>query len=183
MIAAADFFTIEIWTLLGLTRYLVFFVIELATRRVEIAGLYRNPNGTWMEQVGRNLVDEQRGFVNKKKYLIHDRDPLYTLSFQRTLAGAGVKSLKLPPRSPNLNAYAERFVRSIKQECLGRMILFGERGLKTALREYTEHYHQERNHQGIENQLIVPATAVVGSASIERKKRLGGLLSHYYRAA
>ena len=136
-----------------------------------------------MEQVGRNLVDEHQGFASKKKYLIQDRDPLFTVSFQRTLADAGVKPIQLPPRSPNLNAYAERFVRSIKHECLGRIIIFGERGLKNALREYAEHYHQERNHQGIGNQLIVSAIAPPGSGSIEHKERLGGLLNHYYRAA
>jgi len=117
---------------------------------VQIAGIHRNPNGTWMNQVGRNLVDAQDGFLRGKRFLIHERDPLFTTEFHCTLETGGVKTVKLPPRSPNLNAYAERFVRSIKEDCLDRIILFGEQGLRTALREFVEHYHSERNHQGSE---------------------------------
>ena len=126
-IAAADFFTVEVWTRIGLVRYLVFFVIDLSTRRVEIAGIAPVPNGLWMHQVARNLIDDVSGFLRGKRFLIHDRDPLYTREFRELLSHAGVTSVRLPPRSPNLNAYAERFVLSIKSECLDRMVLMGLR--------------------------------------------------------
>jgi len=184
MVAAADFFSVEVWTILGLVRYLIFFVLDLPTRRVQIAGMHRSPNGTWMNQVGRNLVDGQEGFLRGKRYLIHDRDPLFTMEFVCTLEAGGVKPVKLPPRSPNLNAYAERFVRSIKEDCLDRMILFGEQGLRTAVHEYVKHDHSERNHQGLGNRLIstVPI-AGVSDGTVRRRQRLGGLLNSYDRAA
>ncbi len=175
-IAAADFFTVEVWTSVGLARYLVFFVIDLSTRRVEIAGIAPVPNGLWMHQVARNLIDDFSGF------LIHDRDPLYTREFRELLSHAGVTSVRLPPGSPNLNAYAERFVLSIKSECLDRMVLIGERHLRRAIGSYVEHYHLERCHQGLGNRPIEgvpkPSTGVV-----LRHERLGGILSHYYRQA
>jgi len=111
-----------------------------------------------MEQVGRNVTDCEEGILKEKRYLIHDRDPLYTTQFLGILAESGIEPVKLPPRSPNLNAFAERFVRSIKEECLERMLLFGENSLRTAVREYLAHYHAERNHQGLGNRLIVPTT-------------------------
>jgi putative transposase len=136
-----------------------------------------------MDQIGRNLIDDHEGFVRQKRFLIHDRDPLFTKEFGNTLRAAGVRSVKLPPRSPNLNAHAERFVRSIKEECLERMIIFGERGFRIALREYVEHYHFERNHQGLNNQILVPCCSVSALGAVQRKQHLGGLLNHYYREA
>ena len=156
LIVAADFFTVEVWTRRGLQRFIVLFFIELSTRKVEIAGIAPAANGLWMSQIGRNLTDAVDGILNGKRYLIHDRDPLFTAEFLSMLAEAGVKSVKLPPRSPNLNAYAERFVRSIKESCLERMILFGEGSLRKAIQEFVAHYHSERNHQGLGNRLIIP---------------------------
>jgi putative transposase len=101
-----------------------------------------------MHQIGRNLTDAVDGILNGKRYLIHDRDPLFTTEFLDMIADVGVKSVKLPPRSPNLNAHAERFVRTIKESCLERMILFGEESCITSL----GHHHTERNHQGLANQ-------------------------------
>jgi len=101
-----------------------------------------------LTQIARNVTDSVDGILQGKRYLIHDRDPLYTAEFLTMLQGVGVESVKLPPRSPNLNAYAERFVRSIKESCLERMILFGEESLRTAIRNFVAHYHSERNHQG-----------------------------------
>jgi transposase InsO family protein len=119
-----------------------------------------------------------------KRYLIHDRDPLYTAQFLGILAEFGVESVKLPPRSPNLNAFAERFVKSIKEECLERMIFFGEGALRTAIREYLAHYHAERNHQGLDNRLIIPnADKWQNDGVVHRKQRLGGTLSFYHRNA
>lgn len=183
-IAAADFFTVEIWTLTGLTRYFVFFVMDLATRQVEVAGLTASPCGRWMEQIGRNLTDPIVGLLREERYLLCDRDPLYTHEFRELLQASGVTLVRLPPRSPDLNAYAERFVRSIKAECLDRLILIGERHLRWAVTEYLKHYHMERNHQGLENRLISPDSRIEGRAgSIQRRERLGGLLSYYHRRA
>jgi transposase InsO family protein len=100
------------------------------------------------------------------------------------IAGAGVESVELPPRSPNLNAYAERFVRSIKESCLDRMIFFGEESLRIAIQNFIAHYHSERNHQGLANQLISPEAGHLGNAGeVQRRQRLGGMLNYYYRAA
>ena len=148
LIVAADFFTVEVWTAKGLKRFLVLFFIHLSTRKVEIAGIGSKANGLWMNQIGRRVTDAVDGILNGKRYLIHDRDPLFTAEFQRILASVGVTAVKLPPQSPNLNAYAERFVRSIKESCLNRLILFGENSLREAAREFVAHYHTERNHQG-----------------------------------
>jgi putative transposase len=140
-IVASDFFSIEVWTAKGLQRYLVLFFMELCTRRVEIAGVATNANGLWMTQIARNLTDAVDGFFKGKRYLIHDRDPLYTQEFVAMLTGVGIESVKLPPRSPNLNAYAERFVRSIKEECLEQMIVFGEDSLRNSIHSFVEHYN------------------------------------------
>ena len=133
MIVAADFCTIEVWTTKGLQRFVVLFFIELSTRRVDLGGISAAANALWMKQIARNLTDSVDGLLVGKRYLIHDRDPLFTDEFLRTLTDTGVESVKLPPRSPNLNAHAERFVRSIKESCLERLILFGERSLRTAV--------------------------------------------------
>ncbi len=184
LIVAADFFTVEVWTRLGLQRFVVLFFIELSTRRVEIAGIAAAANGLWMSQIGRNITVADEGILVGKRYLIHDRDPLFTTEFLAMLAEAGVKSVKLPPRSPNLNAHAERFVRTIKESCLERMILFGEGSLRTAVQNFVAHYHTERNHQGLANRLIRPEVGHLGSTGlVQRRQRLGGMLNYYYRAA
>lgn len=184
-LAATDFFSTEVWTLGGLVTFYVLFVVHLATRRVGIAGITANPDSAWMRQVARNLTAEG-GFLEGKRYLLHDRDTKFCSGFRSILRSAGTRCVALPPRSPNLNAIAERFVRSVKSECVDRMILFGERSLRHALREYVAHYHAERNHQGMGNRLLFPDPG--GSPSredgrIERRERLGGLLSFYTRAA
>ena len=184
VLAAADFFTVDIWTGRGLTRVAVLFVIELSTRRIQIAGITSEPDSAWMGQMSRNLTDASDGFLTGKRFLIHDRDPLFTLAFRETLAAAGVQAVRLPPRSPNLNAFAERFVRTIKESCLDRMILVGEGSLRRAVGEFIEHYHHERNHQGLGNQLIAPvATQTSRDDRIVSRERLGGLLKYYHRPA
>jgi putative transposase len=184
VLAAADFFTVEVWTGLGLTRFAVLFLIDLSTRRVEIAGITAEPDAAWMSQVSRNVTDVSDGFLTGKRYMIHDRDPLFTGAFRETLASAGVETVKLPPRSPNLNAYAERFVRTAKESCLDRMILIEEGSLRRAVREFLAHYHLERNHQGLGNRLIVPDVAATqGHGRIVCRERLGGLLKYYHQSA
>lgn len=152
-IAATDLFTVEVATWRGLVRYFVIFVIDLKTRRVEISGIARSPDGTWMSQIARNLTDFEDGFLHGARFLIHDRDSIFTKQFRRTLKESGVRFVKLPSRSPNLNAYAE-------------------------------HYHHERNHQGLGNQLIYPnASLAIRESAVACRKRLGGLLYYYERAA
>jgi len=131
-------------------------VIELATRRVQIAGIASEPESAWVIQCGRQLTDAVDGFLVGKRFLLHDRDPLFSEAFRETLVATGVETVRLPPHSPNLNAFAERFVRSIKESCLNRLILFGEGSLRRAVREFEAPYHHERNHQGLGNVLLFP---------------------------
>lgn len=182
-IAAADFFTVEAWTLRGLTRFHVFFVIDLETRRVRIAGITDAPGGEWVTRVTRSLVDGVDGFLLKHRYLIHDRDPLFRGALPALLQSAGVEPLMLPPHSPNLNAYAERFVRSIKDECLSKIVPIGERHLRHAVEEFAAHYHLNRNHQGLGNRLIDGVAESEPVGRVECRERLGGLLRSYHRAA
>jgi len=182
-IAAADFFTVEAASWAGLIRYHVLFLIDIASRKVEVAGITRDPDGVWMDQIARNLLDAEDGFLVGKRYLLLDRDPLYTMEFRRALEGGGVEVMRLPARSPNLNAFAERFVLSIKSECLDRIVPLGERHLRRAVAEFVAHYHHERNHQGLENRLIEGPPPANSNGRVVRRKRLGGLLSFYQRAA
>jgi transposase InsO family protein len=182
VLVATDFFTAEVWTLGGLVTYYVLFFIHLGTRQVHIAGVTPHPNAAWMVQVARNLTMEEWGFLSPGQYLIHDRDGKYCATFQQIIDDAGVERVVLPPRSPNLNAYAERWVRSVKDEVLSRLILFGEGSLWHVLNEYVDHYHHERNHQGKGNVLLFPA---VGQGSEREgptkcRERLGGLLKYYH---
>jgi len=159
-------------------------VIDLETRRVEIVGIVHNPGGVWMSQAARNLVDVYDGFLKGYRYFIVDRDPLFTKDFRGILKDSGVKTVRLPARSPNLNAFAERFVLTIKSECLNHIVPLGLRHLRRTVREFVEHYHLERNHQGLDNRLITPLAAPVNdNAPIVCRERLGGLLKHYFRAA
>ena len=176
--------SVEVWTCNGLTRFMVLFFIDLSTRRVEVGGIARSANGLWMVQIARNLTDAIDGFFTGKRYLIHDRDPLYTNEFLAIIAGCGIENVKLPPMSPNLNAYAERFVRTIKESCLDQMIFFGEDMLRNTIREFVAHYHHARNHQGIDNRLPIEATTIGAVAvRVRKRERVGGLLNYYYREA
>jgi transposase InsO family protein len=182
VLAAVDFTTIEIWSRKGLVTFYLLFVMEVATRRVHFAGATCNPEEAWMKQAARNMTDGIDGFVLGKRYLLMDRDAKLCEGFRSTLRQAGVKALRLPPQSPNLNANLERFFLSLKSECLDRMILFGEDSLRVAIEEFVRHYHAERNHQGLGNRLIV-ARDLSGDGRIRCRQRLGGLLSYYYRQA
>ncbi len=167
VLVATDFFTAEVWTLGGLVTYYVLFFIHLGSRRVQVAGVTPYPNEAWMVQVARNVTMEEWGFLSP-------------------VEAAGVTRVPLPPRSPNLNAYAERWVRSVKEECLSRLILCGDASLWHALHEYVEHYHCERNHQGKGNVLLFPSSKADErrTGSIHGRERLGGLLKYYeYEAA
>ena len=171
-------------TMRGLVTHYVLFFIELKTRRVHVAGITPNPNEAWMPQVARNLTDPFDGFLVGKTHLIHDRDTKYCTAFCEVLEDAGIDTKKLPPRSPNLNAYAERFVRTIKEECLSRMIFVSAKRMQRVIDQYIEHYHTERNHQGLDNQIIEPDESVGEIAGrIHCRERLGGMLRYYHRRA
>jgi putative transposase len=184
LLAGSDFFTAEVLTLRGLVTYYVLFFIQLESRRVTIAGITDRPDEAWMRQIARNVTMEGCGALRDCRYLLHDRDTKYTHSFQAIIASDEVEPLKLPARSPNLNAHAERWVRSVKEECLSKVVLFGERSLRRALGEYVEHYHAERNHQGKGNVLLFPRSPNIRRDSpVQCRERLGGLLRYYHREA
>jgi transposase InsO family protein len=180
---ATDFFSAEVWTLGGLVTFYVLFFIKHNTREVHIAGVTAHPNEAWMMQIARNLTMDEWGVLKPGQYLIHDRDTKFCTAFKQLLDGAGVKRLPLPPRSPNLNAIAERWVRSVKSETLSQFILFGERSLRHALSQYLAHYHAERCHQGIGNVIPFPANTAANDheGAIACRERLGGMLKFYHR--
>jgi putative transposase len=182
-IAGADFFTTEVWTWRGLVTYYTVFVIDLATRRVHIVGSTPFPNDLFMRQVVRTLTSADEGALVGHRVLICDRDAKWSGPVRERLSEAGIRVVQTPFQAPNANAYAERFVRSIKHECLNRVIPFGEGHLRRAIAEFLEHYHGERNHQGLGNELIDGAPPVEGGHRIRRRQRLGGLLNYYVRAA
>jgi putative transposase len=183
--ATADVFTTEVWTARGLTTFHTLFVIDIASRRVHIAGTTRTPGEALIAQVARSLTDAVAGFLGLHTKLIMDRDTKFTKAFQRLLADAGVETIVTPPRSPNCNAYAERFVRSSKEECLNRVIFFGEASLRRALREYAAHYNTTRPHQRLGNRVIErPAKPLSSSLRcVVGHERLGGHLRRYRASA
>jgi putative transposase len=184
VLGAIDFTTIEVWTKGGLVTFYLLFVMEIATRRVHFAGCTPSPDEVWMKQIARNLTDDEDGFLNGKRYVLMDRDGKFCPAFQAVLKSEGAEPVLLPPRSPNLNAHLERFHRTLKEECLERLIFFGETSLRNAIRAFLAHYHEERNHQGLANQLIVPGDEIGRrGGEIECRQRLGGLLRYYYRKA
>jgi transposase InsO family protein len=183
-LAAIDFTTIEVWSPQGLVTYYLLFAMELASRRVHFAGCTTNPDTVWMKQIARNLTMADEGFLDSKRYVLMDRDATFSEEFRSVLTEAGVQPVRLPPHSPNLNSHLERFHRSLKAECLSRMIFFGEQSLRRATSEFLVHYHRERPHQGLGNRLIEARRPnQPSSGPVRRRERLGGLLNFYYRDA
>jgi transposase InsO family protein len=185
VLVATDFFTAEVWTWCGLVTYDIVFFIHLDTRKVSVAGVTPHPNEQWMRQIARNVTMEAWDVLAPGQSLIHERDGKYCPTFQQIIDAAGITRIPLPPRSPNLNAYAERWVRSVKEECLSQLILFGEASLRHALTQYVEHFHHERNHQGKGHVLLFPAVShgPAREDPIQCRERLGGLLKYYERKA
>jgi transposase InsO family protein len=181
VLAATDFFTVEVATWHGLVTYYVLMVMDLSTRRIHLAGMTPHPTEAFMMQCAGQHTDPFDGFLLDKRYLMHDRDTKFTAALDQYLRDQGVEPLVLPAQSPNLNAHCERFIRSIKEETLDRMIFLGEDSLRYTIHHYLTHYHQERNHQGLDNQLIAPEPEVGAlTGKVTRRARLGGLLSYYY---
>ena len=174
VLAGADFFTVEVLTWRGLATYYVLFFLHLDSRRVTLGGITRHPTEAWMTQIARNAVEETSGRLRACRYLLHDRDSKFCTSFKDVLRSEGVNCLALPPHSPNLNAFAERWVRSVKEECLSKLILFGEDALKRALDEFIKRSHSERSHQGKGNVLLFQQRQTVAC-----RERLGALLRYY----
>jgi putative transposase len=184
VLAATDLFTVEVATWHGLVTYYVLVVMELSTRRVQIAGITPHPTDAFMTQCARQLTDPFGGCLLDTRYLLHDRDEKFVHGFDRMLRTGGVEPVVLPPRSPNLNAYCERFVRSIREEALNQIIVIGEGSLRSVIQSYPTHYHHERNHQGLGNQLMVPESGMEDQGGfVVRRERLGGLLSDDHREA
>lgn len=182
---ATDFFSTEVWTLGGLVTFYILFFIKLDTREVHIAGITSAPNEQWMKQIARNLTMEEWGVLKPGQYLIHDGDKKFCATYKQILDDAGVKRVPLPPRSPGLNGVAERWVKSVKDEALSKMILFGEQSLRHVLSEYITHFHRERPHQGKGNVILFPSAPSKPNSDspIECQERLGGLLKYYHRKA
>ena len=178
-VAGADFFTTDVWTWPGLVTFYALFVIDLATRRVQVLGITPNPDEAFMRQVVRTLTMADG---TPCRVLICDRDAKWSAAVRERLAEGGIRVVRTPYQAPNANAYAERFVRSLKEECLDRIIPLGEGHFRRAVAEFVAHYHRERNHQGLENALIDGAPTT-GAGPVRRQSRLGGVLNFYKRAA
>ena len=184
---ACDFFSVEVLGVFGTVRYMAFFVMQVETRAVQIAGIRIAPDGKWMKQIARNLLDPEDGFLRNARHLIHDRDPVFTEAWSALLKTGGVTCVPIPPRSPNCNPHAERFVKSIRSECLDRFVIFGERHLRHLIREFSAHYHAERYHQGLGSHIIMPTPSPSNDnaslGAISCRSRLGGILNFYRREA
>jgi putative transposase len=186
---ACDFFTKDIWTGFGKATVYILVFIHVGSRRVRVAGMTAQPNGPWVAQQARNLVMELAECGEKASYLLKDGDTKFTAAFDEVFRSEGIKVKRLPFASPNLNAFAERFIQSIKQECLDQFVVFGERHLEYLIREYESYYNTLRPHQGIGNQTIgitampPPVSGPLDPSEVECDSRLGGLLRHYYRKA
>ena len=181
-LVAADFFTTEVWTARGLVTYYVAFLLEVKSRRIQVIGCTPYPNEAFVIQCFRQVTAET-GLLADGRLLICDRDPKWSSGVEEWLGTAGVRVVRTPAAAPNCNAYAERFVRSVKEECLNRIVPLGERHLRRTLREFVAHYHGERNHQGLANELIERPPEWAATGGVRRRQRVGGILNFYYRSA
>jgi putative transposase len=179
-ILACDFFTIE--TLRLQTIYVLFF-IEIGTRRLHIAGFTPNPNGQWVAQQARQLVWKLEDDEREIKYLIRDRDSKFQGGFDAVLESSGIETIKTPVRAPNANAFAERWVRSIREECLDRILILNHRHLRRVLSEYEQYYNEARPHQGIDQEIPAASNHEIGEGPVRCRNVLGGILHDYHRAA
>ncbi|MEA2422690.1 MAG: putative transposase [Thermoleophilaceae bacterium] len=181
---ACDFLTVDT---VSFRRYYVLFFIELGTRRVRLAGITRNPSGGWVTQQARNLVIDGGGRERPLRFLIHDRDAKFSAAFDEVFRTEGIRVIRTPVKAPNANAHAERFVRTLREECLDSLMIVGQRQLERILRDYVEHYNRERPHRALDLRppqapLVLPLPAHP-DAAVQRRERLGGLIHEYAWAA
>jgi transposase InsO family protein len=184
---ATDFFTVET---VGLTRLYVLFFVEVQRRTVHLAGITTHPTGGWVAQQARNLLMDLDDRANRLRYLIRDRDAKFSAVFDAVFAAAGIDVVKIPPRAPRANAYAERWVRTVRAECLDWTLVWNERQLYRVLTEYLRHYNTVRPHRSLDLQpprprasgltLVQPDT---DKSPVHRVDVLGGLIHEYRRAA
>jgi putative transposase len=184
-VLACDFLTVET---IGLTRLYVLFVVELHRRRVHLAGITAHPTGEWVTQAARNLLMDLDEHAQRFRFLIRDRDTKFTVAFDTVFAAAGIKILKIPPRAPKANAYAERWVRTVRSECLDWTLILSRRHLEQVLSEYLWHYNLARPHRAVSLEVPVPATqpplaTITQLRHVERTNVLGGLIHEYRHAA
>ena len=180
VMAATDFCSVEILTQKGLVRCMILFFIDIASRRVEIAGIKANPDGAWMKQIARNITDYDNGFLKNTKYLVRDRDPLFTKDFDAIIESSGTEIIKASVCASDMNAYAERFVQTLKHECLNKMVFTSQQQLEYAISEFMTYYLRERPHRGLGGAMIDPWPQDEEGEIVEFQ-RLGGLLKSYRR--
>ena len=168
-----------------LTRLYIFFVMEIHTRQVHILGVTEHPTGAWTAQQARNLLMDLGERAGRFKFLIRDRDNKFTAAFDEVFAGNGMRIIKTPVRSPRANSFAERYVGTLRRECLNHLLIYGERHLRQILAEYSRHYNEHRPHQSREQRPLLhePDQTIDVTARIERRQVLRGLISEYSRAA
>ena len=179
-IVATDFFHVD--TVL-LRRYYVLFVIELERRVVHVLGATTNPNNPWVTQVARNFAADLEDAGRRFRFLIRDRDTKFTASFDAVFASIGVETIRTPVRSPKANAFAERFVRTVRQECLDHLLVVSRRHLESVLDEYVRHYNEARPHRGLHLAQPIPHLVTPSGDAVVRRDILGGLIHEYERAA
>ena len=177
---ACDFFTVE--TLSLKTLYVLFFM-EIGTRRIHLAGCTARPTAQWVTQQARQLVWKLQEKGHVMRFLLHDRDTKFSASFDAVFASEGMEVLLTPYRAPNANAYAERWVRSVREECLDHLLIINERHLDYVLKEYEQYYNQARPHQGLGQEIPESGSQQSGQGAVQRRDILGGLIHDYYRAA
>jgi putative transposase len=181
---ACDFLSKKVWTWRGLVEHFVFFFIHIGSRRVHIAGITTNPTEAWVAERGQEMGKVWEMELDQPAYLIRDLDSKFGTAFDKEMRKQGIEVVPVGPRAPNLNAHAERFVQSVKSECLDHFTVLGEQHLRLILSEFVEHYHEERPHQGLGNKpLADPGQPPPAKGKIRCRKRLGGLLKHYHRQA
>jgi putative transposase len=177
---ACDFFTIE--TLFLQTIY-VFFFIEVGTRRIHFAGCTPNPSGAWVTQQARQMVWDLEQHEPAIRFLIRDNDTKFTVAFDTVFRSEGIDIIRTPYRAPNANAFAERWVRTVREECLNKLLIINQAHLRRVMQEFVAYHNTARPHQGIDQQIPVPHTAPVGSGPVRCRNVLGGIIHAYYREA
>ncbi|MDD3119252.1 MAG: transposase, partial [Victivallales bacterium] len=181
VLAATDFLSVELLTPFGLMRCMILFFIDIQARTVKLGGVKINPDGAWVKQIARNMTDSWDGFLLGKKYLICDRDPLFTKDVEKILKGSGVKMKRIAAGAPSMNCYSEAFVKTLKFECLNKMIFLSERQVRYAVTEFIQHYNEERTHTGLDGQIPFDIHEQPPDGKIIEFSRLGGMLKTYRR--